>query len=224
MECGRRAAQADLAPTPLIDKVMRGALHMTILTSTKEHRRHGRKITFLSTLFLLAVPLVIMAGCSEEYATFSKYGFSFEYPADFTVSEFGIEEAEANDISGAVQVRVERGSIRAFQVNWLETWIYGLESSLQNAFAGMERAEGVENVDRGELREGNKDGNRMLYQHYGVTTTGGEKAYGIAGAFYYPESHKLFTLVTRNSNVIAYDDVLDDFNTYLDSFTYQEPE
>ncbi|MEE8471478.1 MAG: hypothetical protein V3S51_09130 [Dehalococcoidia bacterium] len=161
----------------------------------------GKNALSLGIILLLIVSLVSLVGCTDTYSIFSKYGFSFQYPSDFTATEFGIEEEEANDTSGAVQVRAENGGARGFQVSWMETWLYGLEYSLQNAFAGMEKAEGIEGVDASELLEGEKDGHQMLYQYYTLTTNKGDKAYGIAAAFYYSESHKLFTLVTTNSTV-----------------------
>lgn len=169
---------------------------------------------------VLAVVLLVLslAGCSTEYKTFSGYGFSFDYPDGFALREFGVQDDQANDVSGAVQVTSESGGTRGFQVSWMDTMIYSLESTLQGALAGMEKPEEIASVDGGETVEGEKAGHRMLYQYYTMTTTQGDEAHGIAATFFCNESHRLFVLVTTNGTVSANDDVLEDFNTYLDSF------
>jgi len=164
-----------------------------------------------------------------QFKTYSKYGFSFEYPKTFSVTEMGILESEANDNSGMVQVWVENEEIESFQVGWVkmmpdivEIGPGGLEGnlkdSLEGGFAAMESTEGIASVEEGELVEATKAGHLMLYQYYTITVTEGDKAYGIAGGFYCDESLKLFSLSTMNATISAKKDVLEDFQNYLDSF------
>ena len=165
-----------------------------------------------------------------QFNTYSKYGFSFEYPKTFTVTEMGFLESEANDTSGLVQVGVEENEdIEYFQVGWIkimpdviETGPGGLEGTLkgflEDGFAGFESDEGVASLDKGELVESTKAGHLMFYQYYTATSTEGDKVYGIANCFYCDESLKVFSLMTMNDTISADEDVLEDFQNYLDSF------
>jgi hypothetical protein len=187
------------------------------------HIRHPRvpsRISLPGAFLLATISCLLAAGCGPACATYEKYGISFQYPAGFAVIESGLDGGEPDESEGMVQVRSEGGETRAFQVNWLQTMIYGLELSLDNAFAGMERADQVASVERGELREGSKDDRLMLYQPYTVSTTAGARAGGVAAALYYDENGTLFTLVTMNSAVTAEEKILEDFEEYLNSFGY----
>jgi len=184
------------------------------------HPRSAPRISAFGLAALVITSCLLATACGPDYATYEKYGISFQYPAGFTVVESGLDGGEPDETGGMVQVRSEGGETRAFQVNWSQTMIYGLELTLDNAFAGMQRADQVAAVERGELREGSKDDRLMLYQFYTVTTTAGTSARGVAAAFYYGENGTLFTLVTMNSTVDGEDRVLEDFEGYLDSFSY----
>ena len=150
--------------------------------------------------------------------TYSKYGFSFEYPKDFPVSESGLMENEASDNSGMVQVGVENGEVEFFQVGWINTLLFDLESGLEGGFVALEGEEDVASLDRGEVVEGDKAGHRMLYQYFTATATDGDEARGIGSVLYCDKSQKAFTLLTINNTIGADQDVLKDFETCLDSF------
>ena len=191
-----------------------------------------KKTMFLGVTFLLAVSLILPLACAEgvptptpaEFKTFSKYGFSFEYPKKFSVTEMGLFENEATDNSGIVQVGVANDEVELFQTTWLQmipsTWEIGgdLGTTIEDSFAGAESSEGVASLDRGELIDTTKAGHQLLYQYFTVTSTEGDKIYGIAGAFYCDRSQKVFHLMTMNTTISAKPDVLEDFQNYLDSF------
>ena len=161
---------------------------------------------------------------TAEFTTFSKYGFSFEYPKKFSVTEMGLMQREANDTSGMVQVGVENEEIQMFQVMWIQivqsTWkVSGdLEQMLIDSFAGMETAEDVAIVERGESVDTTKAGHQMFYQYYTMTSTEGDRAHGIVAVFYCDESEAVYQLITINNTITAKQAVLEDFQTYLDSF------
>ncbi len=192
------------------------------------------------TIGLVAVLALagVMAACAPapqegppptELETYSKYGFSFEYPKAFPVTEMGMLENEANDTSGLVQVGLENEEVELFQVAWIkmmpdmiEVGPGGLEGnlkdSLEGGFAALESGEGAPTVERGELVKATKAGHLMFYQYYTATSTEGDKVHGIANVFYCDKSQKLFALMTMNSAISAKQDVLEDFQNYLDSF------
>lgn len=58
----------------------------------------------------------------------------------------------------------------------------------------------------------------MLYQYFTATDSEGEQAHGIIAAFYCEDSQKLFVAQTINTAISAKQDILQDFETYLDSF------
>jgi len=192
-----------------------------------------KKIIFLGVAIVLMFSFIFPVGCAEEAVTpttptelktYSKYGLSFEYPKRFTVTEMGMLENEATDASGLVQVGVENDEVQIFQTAWVKmiqsTWeISGdLQGVLKDSFAGMEGTEGIASVNRGELIESTKAGHQMLYQYYNMTSTEGDTAYGIASVFYCDKSQKVFQLLTINDTISAEQEVLEDFQNYLDSF------
>ena len=195
------------------------------------------KISILGILILVSTALVSLIGCAQdtgalpptEFGTYSKYGFSFEYPKTFSVTEMGLLQSQANNTSGMVQVGLQNEKFEYFAVGWIkmtpdviEIGPGGLEgnlkASLEDSFAGMEGTEGFALVERGELVETTKAGHQMFYQYYTVTTTEGDKVYGIGGVFYCDQSQNLFQLLTMNNTISAKQDILEDFQNYLDSF------
>ena len=196
-----------------------------------------KKIAGIIAGCIVAIIVIVVVATSTptptptQFKTYSKYGFSFEYPKTFSVTETGIQESEANDTSGMVQAWVENEDTEIFQVGWIrmmpdmmEIGPGGLEGnlkdSLEGGFAAMESSEGVASVEKGELVEATQAGHLMFYQYYTSNSTEGDEAYGIASCFYCDESLKLFSLMTMtmNSTISARKDVLEDFQNYLGSF------
>lgn len=185
-----------------------------------------KKIRIVGILIVVGSTLISTTGCakaakrptSSEFKTFSKYGFSSEYPKDFRISETGVLENEANDDSGVVQGQMANKGSELFQVSWIKTLQYSLEGGLAGGFAGLEGAKGMASLERDELVETTKTGHRMLYQYYIATSTEGSKAYGILGVFYCDKSQEAFVLMTINTDIITKEDVLEEFQNYLNSF------
>mgnify|MGYP001085785609 CR=1 FL=1 len=185
------------------------------------------RIKRIPMILLLGLLVMSVVGCSEEagiptvparYETYSKYGFSFQYPGECTVSEMGLLLNLPNEYSGAVEVGVKNEGGKFFEVVWMKKSRYSLEGALETGFAIMGSKEGIASVDRGELVEADKAGHRMLYQYYTATSVKGDELYGIAAVLYCDRTQNLYSLVTTNNNISARYDVLQDFRNYLDSF------
>lgn len=184
-----------------------------------------KKISITEKLTLVSIALMVVSSCGKkreietptEFKTFSKYGFSFKYPKAFSVTEIGLFENEANNRSGMVRIEVENEEIECFQVSWIKTVQYSLEEGLEGGLRGM-KVEGIASIERGERVEATKAGHRTLYQYYTATSTEGDKIYGIVGVLYCDKSQKAFGLITINNTISTKQDVLEDFQNYLDSF------
>ena len=215
----------------IVDKLLGKEVEMTV-----------KKMSIMAILILVSIAPLAMIGCggetqtsaSDEPAgpemnTFSKYGFSFEYPQDYLVWQDGLLEDDANANSGMVQVVPEERGFPLYAVSWVKTWQWGLEGGLEAGFAGIENWEGIESVEKGELVETTKlghqmlyeTGHHMLYQYYTATTkTQGETIYGIVAAFYCDNTQKAFGLVTMQKSTaeVSSQKALDNFRDFLDYF------
>ena len=158
----------------------------------------------LTVTYVLASPL---------YNTYSKYGFSFEYPKGMSISEHGILESTATSGSGKVMGELYTDDVEeVVVVVWLTTvQVPNLEISLNDEFEYLE-AEGYD-VDRGQLVTGTKAGHEMKYQYF-TAIAEGETVYGIIGFWYCDTNNRLYELCflyTESST-------LPKFQQYLDSF------
>lgn len=189
------------------------------------------KAVFLGAVVLMIVSLMLPLGCtseaetdspaSAEFKTYSKYGFSFEYPRSYSISEYGLLESEASDNTGMVQAA--RGDEDLYQVAWISmiesTWEIGgdMQMMLEDGFWGIEHAEGVVGLDRGELAETTHAGHPMLYQFFSITATEIGKVYGIQAIFYCDRSERVFQLFTMHTNISSDQGILEDFQCFADS-------
>lgn len=153
---------------------------------------------------------------TDEYETYSKYGFSFEYPTDMTMSEQGLLENTATDSSGIVVGELNNDELEIIFASWLNTVTApDLEVSLEGAFAGMAQSEGTidrSNLERGELVEATKAGHAMIYQYYTVTI-GEEALHGIYGVWYCETNQRFYQL----NLMCTEEDTLPIYQRYLDS-------
>lgn len=192
----------------------------------KNARIHMKKLILIGALILVSTALISIIGCAaqeverEGYKTYSKYGFSFEYPQSFLVFEQGLLESQANDTSGAVAAAVGNEEIKGAFVSWLKTQesLVDLEAGIEGGFEAMEADETVINYERGELVETTKEGHEILYQYYTTTYSDGGKVFGIMGVWYCDKSQIFFCLMTMNSTISSKEDVLTDYLDYLDNF------
>ena len=192
----------------------------------KNARLHMKKLILIGALILVSTALISIIGCAaqeverEEYKTYSKYGFSFEYPKSFLAFEEGFLESEANDTSGIVTVGVVNHEYRSVDVCWVEDeeQSVGLETGLDAGFDGMGEDKAVLNYERGELVETTKEGHEILYQYYTETHSDLGQVCGIAGIWYCDESQRYYVLMTMNNTISSKEDVLADYLDYLDSF------
>lgn len=153
-----------------------------------------------------------------EFRTYSRYGFSFQYPKEFTLTEMGLFEVTANDQSGMVDCALSNEEYQSFTVSWVKTVQYSLEGGLAGGIAGMEQTEDIASVETGEIVEATHAGHRLLYQFFAATATTGERACGIQAALYCDRTEKIFTLMTFNTTITTEEEALVDFQNCLDSF------
>lgn len=192
---------------------------------SKEAKMTMKKLAMTGVVLFVSTALIAVIGCGEQetvregYKTYSKYGFSFQYPQSFLLFEQGLLESQANDTSGLVYAAVENEEFEGVFVTWIKAQesLVDLEVSLEEGLQGMV-GEDVVSVEPGELVETTKAGHRMLYQYYSVTSTEGDKAFGILGVWYCDKSQKLYVMMTINNTISSKADVLRDYQSYLDYF------
>ena len=155
---------------------------------------------------------------AQDLATYDKHGFSFEYPAGFSVEEVGVLDTEANDESGVVQVNFEDDDIQIFQVVWMQSQEWSEEGSIAGAVSSMENSEDVVSFETGELLETNLNGDRLVYQTYSISASDGESVAGIVASSYCDAGGLGLGFMTMNSTLSEHQEVLDDFMEYLDTF------
>ena len=185
-----------------------------------------KKLIMIGTLLLVGTALIAVIGCGEQettregYKTYSKYGFSFEYPQSFLAFEQGLLESQANDTSGMVSAIVENKEFKVVSVSWLKTQesLVNLEAGIEGGFEATEADETLINLERGELVETTKEEHEILYQYYTTTYSDGGKVFGIMGVWYCDKSQILFGLVTMNNTISSKEDVLAEYLDYLDNF------
>lgn len=185
-------------------------------------------IIVIGILIFVSTALMSMIDCGKETETpmptefriFSKYGFSFEYPKDFRVSEEGLWENEANDNSGIVQVEAQEED-KLFRVEWEKTFEPDLEFNLAVWLLRIERFEEIVSFTRSQFQvvETTKAGHKMLSQLVLATFSDGDRVCGVVGVFYCDKSQKMFTLSTASHTISANGAIIrKDFKNYLDSF------
>jgi len=161
---------------------------------------------------------------------FSKYGFSLDYPDGYHVTEGGLLEAEANDVSGMLRLKGGGEGGSDFSLVWVtitappeesEGW---LESVEDDFFAGIRKAEAGARLEKSERIEAVETGYRVLYRCYALHYPGGAVARGVAGSFYCDEAGKLFILGTRSYRTATRDELLEEFRGYLDSLVCHAPD
>jgi len=149
------------------------------------------------------------------YRSYSKYGFTFQYPKGMSISEEGMLESTATSSSGIVLGELSNDEDEVITVGWLSAVIApdleDLKDSLNAGFENME-AEGTP-VDIGQLVTSAKAGHTMIYQYFNATIEG-ETYYGIGGVWYCDTNDRFYMLFLMYSE----QDPLPKFQQYLDAF------
>jgi hypothetical protein len=152
---------------------------------------------------------------SSEFSTYSKFGFTFEYPTGMSLHEEGTLESTATNDSGRVTGELRNDEYEAVGVGWLTALTTTDIEDLKEAVnAGLASMEAVNPIDRGQLVTSEKAGDVMIYQYFN-STVGGESRYGVFGCWNCESSDRLYQLIVMSSE----ENVLQIYERYLDSFT-----
>lgn len=184
-------------------------------------------------VFLLSASLGLIMGCSGQaeldsgppeehgtysgYATYSKYGFSFQYPGHLDTTEVALLARAANEYSGVVMIG-ERGGETILEVTWVKNADRDLESAIETGFAILESKDRITDVHRGELLEIDHNGHRMLVQGYTVTSATGESLCGVGGVLWCDHSANFYSVVTLRKDLADEQAALGEFRDFLSTF------
>jgi hypothetical protein len=177
------------------------------------------KYRFRAILVVLALVLGL-AACTESvppHETYSKYGFSVDYPAGMGIRETGEwGVGTASEVSGQVQFSFDDPP-EAFGVVWVTVGSApDLGAVLDEAFSMLESV-GTEVNDRGVLLSVVKDGHEVAYQDC-TCTEQGLSLVGIIGAFYCDEAERVYVpYYAISSEVANRRDQSAQFQRFLDS-------
>ncbi len=151
---------------------------------------------------------------SPLYNTYSKYGFSFQYPKGMSISERGLLDSVATSASGIVIGEIDTGNTEMILVGWTKIATSpSLDATLGGAFSGMSHASGVTSVVRGDLVHTTETSYSMEYQYFTITANG-KVSYGIYGVWYSTASQRLYQLALTYYS----QNTLFVYERYLDSF------
>ena len=184
----------------------------------------GKLLMLLIAVLLLAFPLAFSAGCTSEYAKFSGYGFSFEYPKTFEIAEAPLLDPDPDNDSGIVEVRSTTGRYKSFQVIWQRKYIdrdellETLEDDLDGQFTGVE-SDSLIDVDRGQMIETTLVGHPLVYQRYTITRQQENAMFGINAVLYCQVNEKWFALKTFGSSFVSDELLLEEFMSYANTFS-----
>lgn len=129
---------------------------------------------------------------TQKYETYSRFGFSFEYPEEMEIREDGIGELGIATITAGIaqgtQVKDEVPEI--IGVIWMPSESSPvLEDILDLAFSQL--GEGNEIESRGDLVSTSKGDSEMLRQSF-LMNEGGNTISGIAGVWYDPVAERVY--------------------------------
>ncbi len=151
---------------------------------------------------------------SPGFNTYSKYGFSFQYPSGMTITESGLLDSVATSTSGIVSGEKLGSSYEFVLVGWTRSVnSIPLDATLNGAFSGMSQAQGVTSVVKGQQAETSKAGYRVLYQYFTITSTD-RNASGVYSVWYSTGGQRLYQLAVMyySQNVFPI------YQRYLSSF------
>jgi len=158
-----------------------------------------------------------------QSATFTGFGFSFEHPEDMvftpggTLGGFDHARPVFGDVLGLWEEVPE-----VMGVIWVPSSAgFDLETALDGAFQGVQEG-GSENVSRGLVETGEKDGHELIYQPFELINEGVSQK-GMVGAWSSEEDERLYLLfVTTALNVGTQEELASRWREYLDTFEVVE--
>jgi hypothetical protein len=196
---------------------------------------NARRTILLTLLCLLIACMALPAGCSDEGATaavnntntspdkkvYTNFGFSFQYPKGWTISEMGMLQSQADGSSGLVQAT--KSYDKLLQVAWvgmvedLFEMTGGLEVTLEDSFSGLLMDGSVNDLEKGEIVETTHQGHYLMYQDFAADGYAGESIRGVVGCFYCDDSERVYQVMTGDTSNVSKSVVLNDFQVFLDS-------
>jgi hypothetical protein len=177
-------------------------------------RKSGRRILVPILLMVIAVGAAglywwyTQSVPAQQYAAYSKYGFSFQYPLGMTVSDQG-----ATDNSGIAAFELKNDRHELVAVSWSRQVVPDLWASLDKALKEIAEMGCMTEFERGELGETTMGGHQMIQQNF-IIVSNGEKLFGIYGVWYCTANQKLYLLnvYSNQGNDVPI------FQRYVDSF------
>ena len=152
------------------------------------------------------------------YNTYSNYGFSFQYPKTWTITEHGLFDSTADSNSGLVTAQSTTSQNDLVLVGWNHS-VNTIDPStvLTPAINGFQKGSGGTNLVIGQQGTTTTTaGYSVLYQPFSITVSG-NNINAVWSAWYSTHGQRLYQL----SVVTSGQDAMTSFNTYLSSFAEQ---
>ncbi|MDD4876113.1 MAG: hypothetical protein PHQ86_03145 [Dehalococcoidales bacterium] len=185
-----------------------------------------QKAYLLITLMLFVLPFLLIAmSCDTALPKkYSKFGFSFEYPRQYSIEEIGMQDIKPNNTSGMINVWSESKEEELFSVMWLSGIPASnisssiLQEQLAKTLESVGSAEGG-SIKKEQILETTTAGHKVYGQCYFHKTPEGDNVYGILGMFYCDNSSRLFQLNLCTSINKTNQAIINSLQNYLDTFT-----
>ncbi len=152
------------------------------------------------------------------YNTYSNYGFSFQYPKTWTISEHGLLDNAANSYSGIVTAQSTTSKNDLLLVGWTQSYnAIDPATVLSPAISGFQRGLGGTSLVMGQQGTTTTTaGYSVPYQPFSITVSGAQ-VNAVWSAWYSTHGARLYQL----SVVTSGQDAISPFNAYLSTFTEQ---
>ena len=173
-------------------------------------------------------PSTIQVGVNTPTTLYSNYGFSFNYPRQFTITESGyangIAQGSPSDSVGEVKVADVSGS-QAFEIAWAQpsqnAWSDSeSETVINTTFTTMANSKNLKNFTKGTLSTATLYGNSMVIQSYSELY-GNQTIWGVFGVCFLNENDKVYSFTSVSDNDLTEQSALSYFHYYVDSLSFQ---
>jgi hypothetical protein len=152
------------------------------------------------------------------YNTYSNYGFSFQYPKTWTITERGLLDNTADSNSGLVTAQSTTSQNELVLLAWTHS-VNSIDPSttVTGAISGFQRGSGGTNLVIGQQGTTTTTaGYSVLYQPFSITVSG-TTVNAVWSAWYSTHGQRLYQL----SVITSGQDAMSSFNTYLSTFAEQ---